>query len=71
MEDLGIDGRIIVKPILQEHHNDVGYIDQPQKRKKWQDVIASTARKRWVTLTVGMAGPVEGLLASQERVCSI
>jgi hypothetical protein len=39
LEDLGVDGRIILKLILQKHNARVDWIDLAQDRKEWRALV--------------------------------
>ena len=36
LEDLGVDGRIILKWILEKWHGGMDWIDLPQDRDRWR-----------------------------------
>jgi hypothetical protein len=68
LEDLGIDGRVIVKSVLKES---VGkWIYLAQERDRWR-TCANAVMNLGVPRTAGIFGLPEDLFASQEGLCSM
>jgi hypothetical protein len=46
LEEPGVDGRIILKWILEKWHGFMGWIDLAQDRDRWQDVVNAVMNLR-------------------------
>ena len=48
LEDLGVDGRIILKWIFKKYNGGMDWVDLVQDRDRWQAVV-NVVISRWVT----------------------
>ena len=70
LEDIGIDGWIILKWMFKMWDGGVDCIDLAQNRDRWRAVVNAVMSLR-VHGIQGVSWLAEGLLASQKRLCSM